>query len=141
MAIWFAPFTLPDLNGTLAAGLAAHLGIEFTGCGDDWLAAAMPVDRRTRQPMGLLHGGASLALAATVGGGAANLCVDRAHYRCRVQEINGNHVRGVSTGRVTATARPLHVGARSHVWQVEIRDSAARLVCVSRLTLAVVAAS
>jgi 1,4-dihydroxy-2-naphthoyl-CoA hydrolase len=141
MSIWFAPFTLDDLNRTQAGGLAAQLAIQFTACGEDWLAATMPVDHRTRQPMGLLHGGASLALAHTVGAVAGNLCVDRARFRCLGQEINGNHVRAVTAGLVTATARPHHVGARSHIWQVEIRDPAARLVCISRLTLAVAAAA
>jgi 1,4-dihydroxy-2-naphthoyl-CoA hydrolase len=141
MSIWFAPLALEDLRRTFQVGLAAALGIEFSAFGDDWLAATMPVDERSHQPMGLLHGGASFALAETVGGGAATLCVDRARFRCVAQEINGNHVRGVSAGRVTATARPYHIGARSHVWQVEIRDPAARLVCVARLTLAVVAAA
>jgi uncharacterized protein (TIGR00369 family) len=139
MSIWFAPFTIEQLHGTLEVGLAAHLGVEFTAAGDDWLAATMPVDARTHQPMGLLHGGASLALAETVGSCAANLCVDRQRVRCLGQEINGNHIRAVATGLVTATARPLHLGGRSHVWAVEIRDPAARLVCVSRLTLAVLA--
>ena len=140
MGIWFAPFTLEDLHRTLEVGLAARLGIVFTGFGDDWLAASMPVESRTHQPMGLLHGGVSLALAATVGSGAANLCVDRARYRCARQEINGNHVRAVTAGLVTATARPHHLGARSHIWQIAIRDPAERLVCIARLTIAVVAA-
>jgi 1,4-dihydroxy-2-naphthoyl-CoA hydrolase len=139
MSIWFAPFTLEQVNRTRVVGLAARLGMEFTAFGDDWLAATMPVDQRTYQPMGLLHGGASLALAETVGSVAGTLCVDRARSRCIGQEINGNHLRAATTGPVTATARPHHVGARSQVWQIEIRDPAARLVCISRLTLAVVA--
>ncbi len=141
MSIWFAPFALEDLNRTKVVGLALGLGIEFTACGEDWLAATMPVDERTRQPMGLLHGGASLALAETVGSVAGNLCVDRQRFSCRGQEINGNHVRAVTAGLVTATARPHHLGARSQVWQIEIQDPAARLVCISRLTLVVAAAS
>ena len=139
MSIWFAPFSLAELRRTREVGLAQRLGIEFTAFGDDWLAATMPVDHRSHQPMGLLHGGASFTLAETVAGGAADLCVDRARFRCVGQEINGNHVRGVAAGLVTATARPHHIGARSHVWQVEIRDPATRLVCIARLTLAVVA--
>ena len=140
MAIWFAPFTLEELNRTRVVGLAAQLGMAFTAAGEDWLAATMPVDPRTHQPMVLLHGGASLALAETVGSVAGNLCIDRARLRCVGQEINGNHLRGVTDGLVTGTARPLHLGGRSQVWQVEIRDPGTRLVCVSRLTLAVVAA-
>ena len=140
MSIWFAPFSLEELNRTRRVGLAAQLGLQFSACGDDWLAATMPVDERTQQPMRLLHGGASLALAGTVGGVAGELCVDRAAFRCRGQEINGNHLRGASSGSVTATARPVHLGARSQVWAIEIRDPTAHLVCVSRLTLAVLPA-
>jgi 1,4-dihydroxy-2-naphthoyl-CoA hydrolase len=140
MSIWFAPFTLEEVNRTRVVGLAARLGMQFSACGDDWLAATMPVDSRTQQPMRLLHGGASLALAETVGGTAGNLCIDRARFQCLGQEINGNHLRGASSGSVTATARPYHLGARSQVWAIEITDPEARLVCVSRLTLAVVAA-
>jgi uncharacterized protein (TIGR00369 family) len=101
----------------------------------------MPVNAHTHQPMGVLHGGASVALAETVGSTAANLCVDPAREVCLGQEINANHLRPVSAGWVTATARPLHRGGRSHVWQIEIRDEHERLVCVSRLTMAVVAAN
>jgi 1,4-dihydroxy-2-naphthoyl-CoA hydrolase len=141
MSIWFAPFELEDLNRTRVVGLAAHFGMQFTAFGDDWLAATMPVDERTRQPFGLLHGGASLALAETVGSAAGNQCVDRARFSCRGQEINGNHVRAATAGLVTATARPHHVGARSQVWQIEIHNPAAQLVCIARLTLATVAAA
>ncbi|HUO79827.1 MAG TPA: hotdog fold thioesterase [Steroidobacteraceae bacterium] len=141
MSIWFAPFTLEDVNRRRVAGLAAELGMRFTAFGDDWLAATMPVDERTHQPMRLLHGGASLALAEAVGSTAGNLCIDRARFRCIGQEINGNHLRAATQGPVTATARPQHVGARSQVWQIEIRDPAERLVCASRLTLAVVPAA
>lgn len=141
MSIWFAPFTLEQLDRTRVVGLAAQLGMRFSAAGDGWLAATMPVDHRTQQPMRLLHGGASLALAGTVGCTAGTLCVDGARWRCLVQEVNGNHLRGASSGLVTATARPYHVGARSQVWSIEIADAAARLVCVARLTLAVVAAA
>lgn len=140
MSIWFAPFTLEEVNRTRVVGLAARLGIEFTAFGDGWLAATMPVDHRTQQPMRLLHGGASLALAETVGGTAGNLCVDGTRFRCLGQEINGNHLRAATAGPVTATARPHHIGGRSQVWAIEITDPAARLVCISRLTLAVIAA-
>jgi 1,4-dihydroxy-2-naphthoyl-CoA hydrolase len=98
----------------------------------------MPVEPHTRQPMGYLHGGASLALAETVGSVAANLVVDRARQRCLGQEINANHLRPVSDGLVTATARPFHIGSRSQVWSIEIRDPEERLACISRLTMAVV---
>ena len=140
MSIWHAPFTIERLNHSFDVGLAPHLGIVFTAAGEDWLAATMPVDGRTHQPMGLLHGGASLALAETLGSVAANLCVDFREVRCLGQEINANHLRTLSTGVVTGTTRPVHIGKRSHVWQTEIRDPSAELVCISRMTLAVVAA-
>jgi 1,4-dihydroxy-2-naphthoyl-CoA hydrolase len=109
-----------------------------TEIGPDYVRATMPVSPRTHQPTGVLHGGASVALAETVGSLAANLCVDQARYVCLGQEINANHLRPVSSGIVTATARPHHIGKRSHVWGIEIRDEQQKLVCVSRLTMAVV---
>ncbi|MGH8241125.1 MAG: hotdog fold thioesterase, partial [Steroidobacteraceae bacterium] len=99
--------------------------------------ATMPVDHTTRQIMGVLHGGASAALAETVGSFAANMCVDSSRYLCVGQEINANHLRPVPGGHVTATARPFHIGSRSQVWHIEIHDERKRLVCVSRLTMAV----
>ncbi len=137
MAIWWAPFTPEELNRTRRVGLAAQLGVAFSAAGEDWLAATLPVDARTRQPYGLLHGGVSLALAGTVGVTAAQLCVDPARAACRLLEINGNHLRGVREGPVTATARPLHLGRRSQVWQVELVDPAGRVACSARLTVAV----
>ena len=98
----------------------------------------MPVDSRTVQPMRMLHGGASAALAETLGSVGATLCVDASRHACVGLEINANHIRAVRSGLVTGTARPLHMGRRTHVWQIEIHDEEARLVCVARLTLAVV---
>jgi 1,4-dihydroxy-2-naphthoyl-CoA hydrolase len=98
----------------------------------------MPVSERTQQPYGLLHGGASVALAETLGSVASMLVIDLKQYLCVGQEINANHLRGISNGTVTATARPFHLGGRSHVWHIEIRDEQQRLVCVSRLTMAIV---
>jgi 1,4-dihydroxy-2-naphthoyl-CoA hydrolase len=140
MSIWRNATTLEELQGSSANTLIDLLGIRFTEIGPDYLRAAMPVDARTHQPSGVLHGGASVALAETLGSTAANLCVDRQRELCLGQEINANHLRPVSSGLVTATARPLHRGSRSQVWQIEIRDERERLVCVSRLTMAVVAA-
>ncbi len=140
MSIWHAPFTLADLNARYTTGLAAHLGITLTEFGDDWLRGTMPVLPRLYQPMGLLHGGASVALAESLGSVGANLCVDYAQLRCVGQEINANHIRPVTKGLVTGTARPIHIGGRSQVWGIEIHDSSQRLVCISRLTIAVVAA-
>ena len=118
--------------------MSAYLGIRFTEVGPDFLRATMPVNEHTHQPFGMLHGGASVTLAETVGSVASLMCVDAEQYRCVGQEVNANHLRGISTGTVTATARPFHLGGRSHVWHIEIRDESERLVCVSRLTMAVV---
>lgn len=137
MAIWFGNPTLGEAAARHTGLLAPHLGIEFTEWGDDFLRGTMPAEARTRQPMGFLHGGASLVLAETLGSVAANFVVDPGRFRCMGQEINANHLRPVSEGLVTGTARPFHLGARSQVWGIEIRDSAQRLVCVSRLTVAV----
>ena len=140
MAIWFGNPTIEDASASQSGLLAPHLGIRFTALGDDFLRGTMPVEPHTRQPMGYLHGGASLVLAETLGSIAATFAVDRAKFRCLGQEINANHLRPVAEGLVTGTARPFHIGARSHVWGIEIRDPAERLVCISRLTVAVIAA-
>jgi 1,4-dihydroxy-2-naphthoyl-CoA hydrolase len=139
MSIWRNVATIEELQDRARNTLIERLGIRFTEIGPDFVRAAMPVNSHTHQPMGVLHGGASVALAETVGSTAANLCVDPAREVCLGQEINANHLRPVHAGQVTATARPLHRGNRSHVWQIEIRDEHERLVCVSRLTMAVVA--
>ena len=138
MAIWFGKPTIAAMGASHAGLLASHLGIEFTDFGDDYLRGTMPVVPHTHQPMGYLHGGASLVLAETLGSVAANCVVDPAKFRCLGQEINANHLRSVSDGLVVGTARPIHVGTRSQVWDIEIRDPRERLVCISRLTVAVV---
>jgi 1,4-dihydroxy-2-naphthoyl-CoA hydrolase len=138
MAIWFSPIDLEDIADRGVGTMVEHLGIRFIEVGDDFMRATMPVDERTRQLMGVLHGGASVALAETIGSFAANLCVDQSRYYCVGQEINANHLRPVAAGWVTATARPFHRGSRSQVWHIEIHDERQRLVCVSRLTMAVV---
>jgi len=138
MSIWFTNFTLEDIANRGSGTMVAHLGIRLVEVGPDFLRATMPVDERTRQPRGVLHGGASVALAESVGSFAANLCVDQSRSYCVGQEINANHLRPVSDGLVTATAKPFHLGSRSHVWHIEIHDERQRLVCVSRLTMAVV---
>jgi len=132
------PVDLDALNAAARDTLIAHLGIVFTEAGPDWLRATMPVDARTLQPYGLLHGGASVVLAETLGSSAGNLCVapDRI---CVGLEINANHLRAARTGTVTGTARPLHVGRATQVWEIRIEDAAGKPVCVSRLTLAVIA--
>ena len=129
--------SLEDLNGASRNTAMAALGIVFTEIGGDFLRGTMPVDARTRQPYGLLHGGASVLLAETLGSSAGNLCVDDAHM-CVGIEINANHLAGVREGVVTGTARPLHVGRSTQVWEIRVEDDHGRLACVSRLTLAVV---
>jgi 1,4-dihydroxy-2-naphthoyl-CoA hydrolase len=138
MSIWRISATPEQLTERGNNSMPGFLGIRFSEIGPDFLRATMPVEARSHQPFGLLHGGASVALAETVGSVASMLCADPERYLCVGQEINANHLRGKSSGTVTATARPFHLGGRSHVWHIEIRDEEERLVCVSRLTVAVV---
>ena len=137
MSIWQASTTAEFLTERGQATLPGHLGIRITEIGPDYLRATMPVAAHTHQPYGVLHGGASVALAETVGSTGANMCVDPARFRCVGQEINANHLRSVRSGRVIGTARPVHLGGRSHVWSIEIVNEAGALVCISRLTMAV----
>lgn len=134
MAIWFREYTLQELNHIMIDTLITHVGIEFVEIGDDFLRARMPVDKRTRQPMGILHGGASVVLAETLGSGAANLAINRDEFYAVGLEINANHIRSVSGGYVVGTARPLHLGKTTQVWEMQIRDEDENLVCVSRMT-------
>lgn len=117
--------------------LGETLAMRFTEIGEDYLKLQMPVNEHTHQPYGLLHGGASAALAETVGSVASWMCIDTEKQICVGMEINCNHIRGVRSGWVTATATPFHLGATSHVWDIRIKDEAEKLVCVSRLTVAV----
>lgn len=132
------PIDIAEANALRKGTLIDHLGIVVTEAGDDWLRGTMPVDARTRQPFGLLHGGASVALAETLGSMAGGYCVDPATTMVVGLEINANHLRAVREGTVTGTARALHVGRSTQVWEIRIEDEAGRPVCVSRLTLAVV---
>jgi len=134
MALWFREYTLEELNQIMADTLISHVGIEFVEIGDDFLRARMPVDQRTRQPMGILHGGASVVLAETLGSAASNLAINRDEYYAVGLEINANHVRSVASGYVIGTARPLHLGKSTQVWEMQIRDEEENLVCVSRMT-------
>ena len=129
---------LDALNARNQGNAVGHLGIVITEQGEDFLRGTMPVDARTLQPYGLLHGGASVLLAETLGSSAGGLCAPEGKGVVGI-EINANHVRGVRDGLVTGTARPLHIGASTQVWEIRIEDEAGRLVCISRLTLAVVA--
>lgn len=134
--IWQRDFTLASLNAGSANTLVAHLGIEYTAIGDDYLQATMPVDSRTHQPFGMLHGGASVVLAETLGSVAGNMCVPRTHC-CVGLDINANHLRAKRDGIVTGTAHPIHLGSTTQVWQINLHDERERLLCTSRLTLAV----
>ena len=125
------------LNAQCISTMAETLGIKFIHIGDNYLTASMPVNNNTRQPYGLLHGGASAALAETIGSVASWLCIDPEKQLCVGMEINCNHVRGKKDGVVTARAEPLHIGGTTHVWDIKITDEREKLVCVSRLTVAV----
>lgn len=130
--------SLEALNALSRGTAMEPLGIVFSEIGPDFLRATMPVDARTHQPYGLLHGGASVLLAETLGSSAGNLCVPEGRA-CVGIEINANHLRGVREGIVTGTARALHVGGRTQVWEIRIEDDQGQLACISRLTLAVIA--
>ena len=140
MEIWHAPLDLATLNAASEGTAMRHLGIVFTAFGPDWIEASMPVDHRTMQPFKLLHGGASVLLAETLGSMAGNLCVDNAREMVVGLEINANHLRAAREGIVTGTARALHVGRSTQVWEIRIENEAGKPVCISRLTLAVVPA-
>jgi 1,4-dihydroxy-2-naphthoyl-CoA hydrolase len=137
MRIWHKESTLEELRQRGVGTMVEHLGITVTEVGEDFLKGTMPVDHRTVQPMGILHGGASVALAETLGSLAANYAVDNQKKYCVGLDINANHVRAASKGVVTGTAKPLHLGSTTQVWSIEITDEEDRLVCVSRLTMAV----
>src|SRR5689334_6523742 len=132
--IWFAGVDLAALNALHAGDINGYLGVEITGHGPDWLEGRMPVNAHTRQPYGVLHGGASEVLASV----AAVLTVDAERFACFGQEVNANHLRGVTDGHVTGVARPFHLGRTSQVWGVDLRDDEGRPTCVARLTIAVV---
>jgi 1,4-dihydroxy-2-naphthoyl-CoA hydrolase len=136
--IWLHTPSLERLNAATAGTMMRPLGIVFTEVGDDYLCATMPVDDRTRQPYGLLHGGASVTLAETLGSTGAGLCIDSERFLCVGQEINANHLRSAKSGQVIGTARPVHIGGRSHVWGIEIVNEAGALICISRLTMAII---
>ncbi len=139
MSIWFTKVTLDDLNKLSKNTMVEHLGIEYTKIGDDYITAIMPVDHRTRQPDGLLHGGASVALAETLGSVAANLCIDRTKKMCVGLEINANHVRSLRKGSVAGIAKPIHIGNSTQIWDIRITDEKKHLISVIRLTMAVLA--
>ena len=147
MPIWFEPPSLDSLNAMSENTIHDVLGIRFSAIGDDYVQATMPVDRRNHQPYGLLHGGASRltirvqgmqeVLAESLGSVGAGLCVDHERFFVVGQEVNANHLRSVRDGQVTGSARPIHMGRRSHVWEIDVKDDNQRLICIARLTLAV----
>jgi 1,4-dihydroxy-2-naphthoyl-CoA hydrolase len=136
--IWKQSVDLDRINGWNVNCMVEHLGMRVTEIGDDYVRGTMPVDMRTIQPFGLLHGGASVALAESLGSLGANLVLDPASEMAVGLDINANHVRAVTSGPVTGTARPLHIGRSTQVWEIRIEDGQQNLVCISRLTMAVV---
>ena len=138
MTFWKKPITLELLTQTSANTAVSHLGIEFTEIGDDFLRARVPVDERTRQPFGLLHGGVSVVLAETLGSIGAFYASPEGHRGVGL-DINANHIRAATSGWVTGTARPVHIGRTTQVWQIDMVNDADELTCVSRITMAVLA--
>jgi len=137
MSIWFAQADPEALNRALKNTLGETLNMQVTEIGDDFLRMTMPVNKTTHQPLGLLHGGASMALSESVASLAASLCLDISKQYPVGAEINANHLRSIREGIVTATARPFHIGRRSHVWDIQIRDEQERLICISRMTASI----
>lgn len=139
MPIWFDPsVSLESIREVGKGTMGEHIGMEWVAVGDDFLQAKLPVDHRTVQPFGILHGGASCVLAETLGSFASWLVSDPSKVHCVGIEINANHIRMAKEGFVTGTAKPLHLGAATHVWDIRITDEKGKLVCVSRLTVALI---
>lgn len=137
MKIWKAEISVETVTKRANHSMSEYLGIEFTEVGDDYLVAFMPVDHRTKQPLGIMHGGASCVLAETVGSTAAQYCVDYEKFYCVGLDINTNHIRSMREGKVIATAKPFHLGRSTQVWGIDIRSEDGKLVSVNRLTMAV----
>lgn len=138
MSIWYSNPSLKAINALSKGTLVEHLGIEVLELGEDYIKANMPVDHRTRQPFGLLHGGASAVLAETLGSVGSSLCINPSKHSCVGLELNANHLRPARKGRVIGMARPVRLGRTIHVWEVRITNPRDRLICVSRLTMAVI---
>ncbi len=138
MGLWLTPPDLERLNASSKNTIVELLNITFDAFDDDSMTASMVVDHRTHQPFGLLHGGASVVLAESLGSMASYLCVDTKKFYCVGLEVNANHLRAVRSGRVTAVARPVHIGRTTHVWDIRLTDDNGKLNCISRLTIAVV---
>jgi 1,4-dihydroxy-2-naphthoyl-CoA hydrolase len=138
MPLFNPALSLDALKNISANTMVEYLGIEFMQIGDDFITARMPVDHRTHQPLGMLHGGASVVLAETLGSVAATFCVDPSKQYCVGLDINANHIKSVKTGYVTGITKPIHVGKRTHVWEIRITNEQQELVCISRITMAVI---
>ena len=137
---WYGPMDLDRLNAVNDRDMISRLGMVYTDVTDDMIEARFEIDERTRQPFGLLHGGISCAVSESMGSVAANMCVDRDKFVCVGIELNASHLRGASSGSVRARCTPIRVGRSTHVWQTDLFDEQGRHLCVSRLTVAVVAA-
>ena len=137
MAIWFKPITVSDLNKRSVNTMMAFLGIRFTEITQDTMTATMPASDRTRQPLGIIHGGANVVLAETIASTAANAVIDSETYYCVGLEINANHIRSVKNGLVTGIARPIHLGRSTQVWLIDIYNEEGKITCASRMTASV----
>lgn len=137
MSIWFKNSKVEEINERAKGTLSDHLGIKFTEMGEDFLVATMPIDPKTSQPMGIMHGGASSALAETVASAAGNYCIDQEKFVCVGLDININHLKPVSSGEVKAIAKPYHLGKSTQVWEIKIYNKEKTLTTIGRLTLAV----
>ena len=137
--LWYTEPNISDLNSSHKSHIGTLLGIEFTEIGDDFIKATMPVDARTHQPFGILHGGASVVLAESVGSIASWLIVNPEKYMAVGLEVNANHLRPVKAGLVTAMCTPIHIGGKTHVWDIKMYDDRGKMNCVSRLTVAIIA--
>lgn len=138
MAIWVEKISIEHAQQRSKNTMVDHLDIRFLEVGDDYIKATMPVDHRTQQPLGIMHGGASCVLAETVGSTAANYCVNQSEYYCVGLDINTNHIRSTKRGLVIATAKPYHLGRSTQVWSIEIHNEQNQLISVNRLTMAVI---
>lgn len=138
MSVWFKEYALSDIQSTLKNNMCETIGIEIVELTPNSIIGKMPIDHRTVQPMGILHGGASVALAESLGSIASNLIIDPEKFICVGLDINANHLRPASSGFVTAEATPIHIGKKTHVWSIEIKNETGKLVCISRLTMAII---
>ncbi|MBF0119329.1 MAG: hotdog fold thioesterase [Desulfobacterales bacterium] len=137
MKIWQRDVTIQDLQAKAKGTLLENIGIEFLEIGDDFIKARMPVDSRTIQPYGILHGGASVSLAETLGSVAGSLSIDNSKERCVGLEINANHIHPVNSGFVCGIVKPMHIGKMTQIWEIKIHDEKNKLICISRITMAV----